>query len=436
MARSGARTSKNALVQVKAQGHARARGLVLLVLLVVLELGVLTGSQAQRGQVLLGLALWFGANIVSTALTLALGVALGARVIWLTIGFGPRLSRRVVGDHMRVVRALPIVVGGGVLPRKHTARVWRLFTGSYLVLPFIFTAIAAQFVPGRSASTMALITVTMGVLLATNRDPGSGRMLAARVFVKPGEHTDPGLTRPDHITAQEAVVDVHFGDFAQAEAKLAQLRAQENADQSVALASLTAELLAARGEYDKALRVPFPQQDPADARPLTEAQAAKSSATAAKLMLLAAEKDPQLAEKALSMAPAHLRAVAMSGTGLRADRTGRALYALMSGAMNTAKRENRICMARARTPLALADALCTQARIEAASGDRKKAAKHLDEASRLAPWYPRVITVRQLAGAEGAAHVPQPLSAAPTGADTSHVFAEPWSVSAPPADQN
>src|SRR5947209_15798989 len=114
----------------KAQRTARARTLILLVPLIALEFTALTGSPVRGGQVAIGVALWLGVAILSTALTLGLGIALGARVIWLGIGIGPRLSRRVIGDHVRVVRALPIAVGGGVLPRKRAALVWRLFSGS------------------------------------------------------------------------------------------------------------------------------------------------------------------------------------------------------------------------------------------------------------------------------------------------------------------
>lgn len=420
MARTGASPHNR-----QAMARARARSLILFVPLITLEFAALSGPPARADQFLLGVALWMAAIILSTALTLALGVALGARVIWLVIGIGPRLSRRVVGDHVRVVRALPIAVGGGVLPRKRTALVWRLFAGSYLTLPVLLTAIGASLLHGWSALSMAVMAAVFLVLTATGRDPASGRLIISRVFIAPAKHTDPGLTRADRISAAAAAIDAQFGDFAQAEAALTRLRAEPDAELSVAL--LTVELLAARGEYDRALRVPFPQPDPADAPKLAEAQAAMNSARSAKLMLLAAERDPQLVTKALSMADSHLRSVAVSRMAPQSDRMGRALLALSNGDVRTAARASRVCMARARTPLALADALCTRARIDAVRGHVKKAAKRLDEAARLAPWYPRVMTVRQIVGAESATIMQQPLPTA-AGTNTTHIFAEPWSV--------
>jgi hypothetical protein len=405
--------------------RARVRSLILLVPLITLEFVTLSGPPSRAGQLALGVAFWFAVVVLSTALTLTLGVALRARVIWLSIGFGPRLSRRVIGNHVRVVRLLPITIGGGVLPTKRFALVWRIFTGSYLVLPVVFTAVAAMLLPGWTALSMVVFTALFLILTATSRDSASGRMIVSRVVIAPKKQTDPALARADRSSAAGAAIDAQFGDFVQAESVLTRLRAKSDTALSVAL--LTVELLAARGEYDSALRVPFPQPDPADAPKLAESQAAMNSARSAKLMLLAAERDPQLAAKALSMADSHLRSVAASRMALQQDRTGRALLALSNGDVRTATRANRVCMARAHTPLALADALCTGARIEAVRGHRAKAAKYIDEAVRLAPWYPRVMTVRQILGAEAATIEQRPL---PTGAgtDTTHVFAEPWSV--------
>ena len=429
MARTGANPGDRQAVI-----RARARSLILFVPLITLEFAVLGGPPTRAGQFALGIAFWVASVVLSAALTLLLGVALGARVIWLSIGYGPRLSRRVVGNHVTVVRLLPITVGGGVLPRKRFGLVWRVFTGAYLVLPIVFTAVAAMLLPGWSVASMVVFTALLLILTATSRDAASGRMIASRVLIAPKKHTDPALARTDRAGAAAAAIDAQFGDFAQAESALARLRVEPDTEVSVAL--LTVELLSARGEYDSALRVPFPQPDPADAPKLTESQAAMNSARSAKLMLLAAERDPQLAAKALSMADSHLRSVAASRMALQQDRTGRALLALSTGDVRTAARASRICMARARTPLALADALCTQARVDAVRGRARKAAKRLDEAARLAPWYPRVMTVRQIVGAETATIMQQQPLAAVAGRDTAHVFSEPWSVTGPTPEES
>jgi tetratricopeptide (TPR) repeat protein len=213
---------------------------------------------------------------------------------------------------------------------------------------------------------------------------------------------------------------------------LEQLRAEPGGE--FGAATLATELLAARGDYDAALRVAFPELPSAAAQAAAEARHATDSARAAKLLMLVAEKDPSLAAKAVPLAQRHIAAMARNSLAAQADRTGRALFALQTGDLPAAQRESRICLARARTPLALADALCTQARIEAQRGRVEKVVKRLDEAEKFAPWYPRVATVRQLVSAGTAAAVPQPLIVS-AETDTAHVFAEPWSVAAPASDE-
>jgi hypothetical protein len=127
------------------------------------------------------------------------------------------------------------------------------------------------------------------------------------------------------------------------------------------------------------------------------------------------------------LARRHLAAAAKARTGAGTDRTGRVLLALHAGNLQAAKRENNVCAARARLPLEIADVLCNRAVIESRLGRPAKAARSLAQAERFAPGYPRIAADRRIAGA-GAAAVLATLPAAAPGADTSHVFAEPWSV--------
>lgn len=416
----------------KTPGRARLRGLLVLAPFFVLEFTALSGSRSDGAEFFLGSALWFATRIVAIALTLVVGAALGGRFVWFSIGIGPRLSRRVVGNHVLVVCPLPIAVGGLLVPKEESfARTHRIFTGS-LLLPLALAGAVVPLVHGYAALTLAVMPVCIFIVAATSRDPGSGRSIAARVFVRPTEHNEPLFTRPDRIrAARSACLDVQFGDLDQAEAVLAQLRGEPDAEFGAAM--LAVELFAARGDFDSALRVRFPEPGAAEAEALTEARRAADSARAAKLLMLVAEKDPALAAKAVPLAQQHIAAIARTRRAPQADRTGRALYALQAGDLETARRLNRAFAARARTPLAIADALCTQARIEALRGRPKQAAKALAEAAKFAPWYPRVATVRQMAGAGSAVPLPQPtLASAET--DTSHVFAEPWSISAPSAN--
>jgi hypothetical protein len=218
---------------------------------------------------------------------------------------------------------------------------------------------------------------------------------------------------------------IQFGDFTEAEAVLETLRADPGAEVGSAL--VTTELLAARGDFKAAAQVRFPEPDPDEAPALERARRASDSVRVAKLVLLAFEQEPSLAAKAVPLAQRHLRAIGTTPVG---DHSAHALYALQRGDLRAAKRQIRICTVRGRMPLAAADALCNSARLETLRGRPAKAARALDQAARIAPWYPRIAIVRQIAGAGAAAAInPPPVSG--SAANTSYVFAEPWSVPGP-----
>ena len=385
-------------------------------------------QQRHTLEFLLGNAALLAVRRVAIAAVLAIGVLLRGQFLWLSIGNGPRISRTVIGNQLRIVRLLPLAVSGLFMPKEEGfARSHRIFTGLVWLLPAALAGAVAPMLPGYAGLTLLVLTAVIFVVNATTRDSVSGRTIAARVLLRPTVHNDPLFARRDYMRAmRSAGIDVGFGDLGPAEAVLARLRAEPGAE--LGAASLAAELLAARGDYDGALRVRYPEADPADAQALTMARHAADSARAAKLLMLLAEKDPALAPKAVPLARRHIAALAANPFGAQVDRMGRVLFALHAGNLRVARRLNRICMARARTPLVLADALCTQARIDVQRDRADKAVKRLDEAARLAPWYPRVATVRQLVSADAAAAMQQPVIEA-TETDASHVFAEPWSVS-------
>ena len=412
--------------------QARMRMAAFAVAAYFLEIGAF--QQRRTADFLLGFGMLLAVRRVTAALALAVGAALGGQFLWLDIGLGPRLSRSVIGNQVRVVRLLPIVVGGMFMPKEQSfARTQRIFIGAVFLLPIVLAALLAPVLPAYAGLTLVVLTAVLLVLTATTRDAASGRTVVARVFVKPTELNDPYIADPHLVLAgRSACIDVQFGDLGPAQAALGQLRAEPGGEFGAAV--LATELLAARGDYDAALRVAFPELPPAAAQAAAEARHATDSARAAKLLMLVAEKDPSLAAKAVPLAQRHIAAMARNGLAAQADRTGRALFALQAGDLPSAQRESRICLARARTPLALADALCTQARIDAQRGHGEKAAKRLDEAEKFAPWYPRVATVRQLVSADAATALPQPVIGS-ARTDTAHVFAEPWSVAPPAPDE-
>jgi hypothetical protein len=403
---------------------ARLRVLVLVAPLLALEFVALNARQGP--QFLLGLAVWYGVVALSTVITMAVAAGLRARLVWLAVGIGPRLGSRVVGNRLQTIRALPLSISARFVPAdRNFGRDFRIISATGLLCSTGLGAVAVLALPGYGAAAVGLTTIAMIGLTLTVRDPDSGRYFGARVFLTPSLHNDPALAGRDVGVAAQARTHVQFGDLAEADAILATLRTDPAAARSAAL--VTAELLAARGDYDAALRVHFPDADPGETPALGRARRASDSARIAKLLLLAAERDPSLAPKAVPLAERHLRAI---GTATTTDRTARALYALHGGDLRSAARANRICAARAIMPLAAAEALCDQARLEALRGNPAKAARVLARAARLAPWYPRIAVVRQIAGAEAAAAITALPVAEPTP-NTAQLFTEPWSVPTP-----
>jgi hypothetical protein len=412
---------KSVLPQI-GQGAARLRTLLVLLPLLAVEVAVISGNDGLGYAA--GMLAWFGLSLVSTTLVLGLATALGGHAIWLDVGIGPRLDRRVSGDKVRTVRALPIGLGGAFLfDGADAGRRTRATNASALLLPAVLAAVAAPLLPGPAAAGLGSITVAFLALTATSRDPRTGRTLAARTFRAPTAHTDPELAGP--FVAAPVYVRAQFGRLDEAQALLDRLRVIPGTERQAA--DLEAEILASRGEYDAALRIAVPKPDPADAPALTAARAATHSARAAKLLMLLVEQDPSLAARAVPLTQRHLAAVAGARTGAVTDRVGRVLFALHAGDLQIAARENNICAARARMPREIADALCNRALIRARLGRPAEAAKALDQAERFAPWYPRIATVRGICAA-GAGALLATVPPQPSAPDTSRLFAEPWSA--------
>jgi hypothetical protein len=166
---------------------------------------------------------------------------------------------------------------------------------------------------------------------------------------------------------------------------------------------------------------PDPTVDPT----VRAARRSAYSARVAKCLMLAAESPVGLDAATGQQVLSHLRQAAHGPTAAGQEREGRALYALAVGDFKAAAREARIMTARARTPLMLANAYCTQARVAAAQGRHAQARRLLAQANSIAPWYPRIVAVN------GVLTSPQPAAALlppPSGAPNDHLFADPWST--------
>lgn len=382
-------------------------------------------AKNRAGEFLLGLAALYAAAFIAAMAAFTVGWVLRGRVVYTRVGIGPVIKRSVVGDRLVVWRALPIAVGGLILPRPaRYGRDWRLINvagvGTYIVL----IVPGAMLLPLYGALTFCWsVGIVLGVSLSA-RDPLSGRVNFARVFTRATPQTDPVLTEPRRTLAERAVVDAQFGDFIAAERTLAELRATSSGDPDGAVALLESEILTARGDFAAALRVQVPL--PADAAlALATASAVRNHARTAKLLLLAAEQSSERSAQTLQMAWNQLKALAATPHRDGSDRAGRALYALQAGNATAAVREARICLIRARTPLTTADALCALAIANSMQGKAKAARTRLDQAARLVPWYPRLTTVQRIIATRAGTAVLPPVNAS---ADTSSVFDDPWSA--------
>jgi hypothetical protein len=400
----------------------RLKLLAFLVPLFATEFAALAKDQV--GAFLLGLGVLYVAALVGAAAAFAMGRILRGRVVYVKVGIGPALKRSVVGDRLVVRRAVPIALSGLILPGPaRFGRDWRLISlaglGTYAVLivvgPFVLPFYGAlPFCVG--------LALVLGLVLSV-RDPLTGRRFAARVATRPTPRTDPVLADPRRTAAERAAVDAQFGDFIAAERTLEELRATSSGpEEGVAL--LESEILSARGDFVGALRVELPA-DPDASPTLAAARTARHRARTAKLLMLAAEQNPPRGAQAVPMALNQLKKVAATPYRSTSDRTGRALLALQTGNPAAAAREARISLALARTPLTTADALCTLAIVSSMQGKAKAARGLLDQAARLAPWYPRLTTVQRILSARAGAAVLPPVDAA---ADTSALFDDPWSA--------
>jgi lipopolysaccharide biosynthesis regulator YciM len=104
------------------------------------------------------------------------------------------------------------------------------------------------------------------------------------------------------------------------------------------------------------------------------------------------------------------------------------LLRLETGQPDVARRAMERYLAKVSTPLEIADALCTRARIEAAAGHEDRAARALREAQRFAPWYTRVAIVRARLGIDSVDTLSDPNVAQLTNTVTRDTLADPWAT--------
>jgi len=359
----------------------------------------------------LGLVLGFATLLLDPLLELLLARSLGARVTNVEWGFGPVMKRLPGRRRVTEIRMIPIRFQARYLPRReHYARDKRLLIGSGLVSPLLLVGVIAVFVPGWTTLAMSAFVLVCVLIRAFAKEKYTRRRVIMRVVRKTTPTLDAELSEPRFPVFVHTYHAVFHGDSATAEALLPTVHANQwPLDGS----KLIAEAIhCVRGEYEEAVSV---------AMNFDESKRMLADLETTHLALLMAEAHPETTERAVLLAGAFLRQQThvAGGEGFAAML---ALFRLETGNLPNARGCMERFLASVSTPMEIADALCTRARIEAAAGSVERAARTLREAHAFAPWYARVGIVRDRLGIE-AVEVAQFTD--PTSRDT---LADPWAA--------
>ncbi|MBR7827391.1 hypothetical protein KDK95_13820 [Actinospica sp. MGRD01-02] len=337
----------------------------------------------------LGLVLGFAILLLDPLLELLLARGLGARVTNVEWGFGPVLRRTPGREHVTEIRMLPIRFQARYLPRReHYARDKRLLISSGLVSPLLLGALVAVFVPGwTTVATLAFVFVCV-LIRALAKEKYTRRRVIMRVVRRTTPSLDAELSEPRFPVFAHTYHAVFYGDWATAAALLPAVHANRWPLDGSKL--IVEALHVARGEYEEAVSV---------AMDFDPSKHMLADLETTHLALLMAEARPETTEQAVMLAGAFLRRQThvASSEGFAAML---ALYRLETGNLPNARGCMERFLASVSTPLEIADALCTRARIEAAAGSVDRAARTLREAHTFAPWYARVAIVRERLGIE------------------------------------
>jgi hypothetical protein len=359
----------------------------------------------------LGLVLGFAILLLDPLLELLLARSLGARVTNVEWGFGPVVKRLPGRRRVTEIRMVPIRFQARYLPRReHYARDKRLLIGSGLVSPLLLVGVIAVFVPGWTTLAMSAFVLVCVLIRALAKEKYTRRRVIMRVVRKTTPTLDAELSEPRFPVFVHTYHAVFHGDAATAEELLPTVHANQwPLDGSKLIAEA---IYCVRGEYEEAVSV---------AMNFDESKRMLADLETTHLALLMAEARPETTEQAVLLAGAFLRRQThvAGGEGFAAML---ALFRLETGNLPNARGCMERFLASVSTPMEIADALCTRARIEAAAGSVERAARTLREAHAFAPWYARVGIVRERLGIE-AVEVAQFTD--PTSRDTP---ADPWAA--------
>ena len=363
-------------------------------------------------EALAAFAAMYVAALLASALNFASARICGRRIILVRwIGFGRRLRFRANGKQLICWSAVPLAVTGRAVETERSLGRGRHATLLLVVLLWIVIAAAGLLVvPDPGSVYFAVMVLIVLVLNAWSPDRATGLRGAAKLLSRPDARSAPAVADPRRVAAVNAAIDAQFGDFDSAQAVLARLEADPEGAEAAALVRI--DIAAARGDFDAALALPWPPAAPDAPAHVAKQREAMIATRRARLILFAAERNPQMMYQALAEANALYTSVPRIGTAGFGGPGVRALLALSAGNIKQAQAANGASRGSAATPMALANALCDKALIESATGDvRGRGSAALAQAAQLAPWYPRIATVHAMISSRS-----MPLQAVPMGA--------------------
>ncbi|HEY3871288.1 MAG TPA: hypothetical protein VGM10_23205 [Actinocrinis sp.] len=403
------------LTATKPTALQRTLGIVMLIAFVGGLYGLIITGRSLEVLAVLG-AIYVGA-LLTGALNYASARIFGRRIVavrW--AGFGRQVRYRVNGKQLICWNAVPFFISVRVVETERSLGRGRQGTRLAMVLVWIALAAAGlllAFDPG-SVYFAAMVLFVLG-LAAWSPDLATGLRGPARLLARLDRRNAPALADPLRVAALNAAIDAQFGDFESAQAALARLDAEPEGAEAAAL--LRIDIASAACDFEAALVLPWPPAAPGAPAHVAKLRAAMIATRRARLILLAAQRRPETMPYAFAEASALFTSVPRTETVAHGGAEVRTLLSLATGNPKRARGANTAARGSANTPVAVADALCDRALIEAATGDvRGRGRKALVHAAQVAPWYQRLATVHGMISQGMINTAPMPMQGVPMGA--------------------
>ena len=399
---------------------------VLLIVFVGGLYGLIFTDRAAEALAVLGVI--YVGSLITGALSFVSARIYGRRVVSLRCGGFGQFRFRVRGKQLLCVSPVPIFFSArAVETTRSLGRGWRSTRLAAILLWIALAALGLVLFPDPGSVYFAFLVFFILVMNTVVPDPASGRRGVARLFSRPDARDTPTIADPRRVAALNAAIDAQFGDFASAQAVLAQLEADPEGAEAAAL--LRIDIAEMRGDFAAALALPWPPAGPDAPAHVVRLRDAMVATRRARLVLLAAEQTQQAAPYALAEANALFASVPRTATAAFGGAGVRALLALATGNAKQARGANKLSVGAATTAGALAGALCDKALIETAMGDpRGRGSQALAQAAQLAPWYPRVTTVHSMISGTAIPMQSMPMDALHYAAPSQQPMmpADPW----------